>query len=59
MLNYKSLLCLIRVNLYNIYIRGPTTKAVGSTDVTKLEPTASVVGATKRGECFNFCYTHN
>ncbi len=27
-----------------IFVRAPTTKAVGYIDVTKLEPTASVVG---------------
>jgi hypothetical protein len=31
-------------NCYLILVRAPTTKAVGSIDVTKLEPTASVVG---------------
>jgi hypothetical protein len=32
------------VELLLILVRAPTTKAVGSIDVTKLEPTASVVG---------------
>jgi hypothetical protein len=31
-------------NCYLILVCAPTTKAVGSIDVTKLEPTASVVG---------------
>jgi hypothetical protein len=31
-------------NYYLIIVRAPTTKAVGSIDVTKLEPTALVVG---------------
>jgi hypothetical protein len=31
-------------NCYLILVRAPTTKAVGSFDVTKLEPTASVAG---------------
>jgi hypothetical protein len=31
-------------NCYQIVVHAPTTKAVGSIDVTKLEPTALVVG---------------
>jgi hypothetical protein len=31
------------------------TKAVGSIDVTKLEPTASVVGILKKKGCPNLC----
>jgi hypothetical protein len=31
-------------NCYLILVRAPTTKAVGSIDITKLEPTALVVG---------------
>jgi hypothetical protein len=34
----------ILLNCDLILVRAPTTKVVGSIDVTKLEPTASVVG---------------
>jgi hypothetical protein len=35
-------------NCQKLLVRAPTTKAVGSIDVTKLEPTASVVGLQKK-----------
>jgi len=38
----------ILLNCDLILVRAPTTKAVGSIDVTKLEPTALVVGAQKK-----------
>jgi len=41
-------------NCYQILVRTPTTKAVGSIDVTILEPTASVVGLQKNNGSSEF-----
>ena len=37
----------LTLNIQHLFISAPTTKAVGSKDVTKLEPTALVVGLQK------------
>jgi hypothetical protein len=45
----NSIKLLLEVGLcYKILVCAPTTKAVGSIDVTKLEPTALVVGLQKK-----------